>query len=393
MPFLSIQDISISFGEVKALRNISIDLEKGDYLVVLGPSGAGKTSLLKCIAGLYKPDSGKIIINSLNMTKLPPEERSVAFMPQTYALFTKMDVWGNVSYGPKLQGKSQNVIEEICNDILEMVHLEKRKDAFPSELSGGMKQRTALARSLATGFPILLLDEPLRALDARLRIELRNELKRIVKKLGFTVLHVTHDQNEAMAVADRILILNRGKIVQIGSQQEIYYNPTSVFVSAFMDENNHFEGTIVKKDRLGEFSIPNGFDFENNNKIYYIYVIQTSKNLQITCYSKKHFDVNNLVDVVIKAESIRVKTFDENNQVENGEHKEKSKKISIFGILESKYFLGNWSKLKVKSDSFSWVIKLPSIRAERYELGKTLNVSYRPYNVILLSKEHDNRGK
>ena len=210
MPFLSIQNISLSFGKSHALRNISIDLEKGEYLVVLGPSGAGKTSLLKSIAGLYRPDTGKIFINSREVTKLPPEERHVAFMPQTYALFSKMDVWGNVSYGPKLQGRSQQEINDDCNKILEMVHLENRKDALPSELSGGMKQRTALARSLTTNFPVLLLDEPLRALDARLRIELRNELKRIVKNLGFTVMHVTHDQNEAMAVADRILVLNKG---------------------------------------------------------------------------------------------------------------------------------------------------------------------------------------
>lgn len=388
MPFLSIQNISLSFGKVQALSHISIDLEKGEYLVVLGPSGAGKTSLLKSIVGLYHPDSGKIFIDSHEVTKLPPEKRHVAFMPQTYALFNKMDVWGNVSYGPKLQGRSQKEITDSCNKILEMVHLENRKDALPSELSGGMKQRTALARSLTTNFPVLLLDEPLRALDARLRIELRNELKRIVKNLGFTVLHVTHDQNEAMAVADKILILNEGKIVQIGKQADIYYNPASVFVSAFMDEINHFEGAISEKTSLGELNLPNGNGSDSKNKEYFNYTVQTTKKLIITCYSQKDFNIDDNVDVVIKAESIRVKTQNNTDKKQIEANLEKSKKISIIGTVESKYFLGNWSKLRVKSNSCNWVIKLPSVRAGKYEVGQTLQLSYRPYNILLLLKNN-----
>ena len=387
MTYLSLQNISLKFGKVTALDNISFNVEKGTYLVVSGPSGAGKTSLLKVIAGLYTANKGSILLNSRDLTRLKPEERSIAYMPQHYALFNKMDVWGNVSYGPKLQLKSKEEIENICNTILTMVHLDKRKDAFPYELSGGMKQRTALARSLATNFPILLLDEPLRALDARLRIELRTELKRIVKNLGFTVLHVTHDQNEAMAIADRILILNEGKIIQIGTQAEIYYNPSAVFISAFMDEINHFEGTIIKKELLNEFINSNGFDLENKEKNYYSYLIQTANDIQISCYSRKDFEIKDVVDVIIKSECIKVKIQNGNNQVKINENKVKTIKISIKGILESKYFLGNWSKLKIKSETYSWIIKLPSVRAERYEIGETLDLSYKPYNVIILPEK------
>ena len=386
MPFLSIQNISITFGKTKALDKISIDLERGEYLVVLGPSGAGKTSLLKCIAGLYHPDSGIITINNQDVINIPPEERSVAYMPQTYALFNKMDVWGNVSYGPKIQRKSKAEIEEISNSILEMVHLEKRKTAFPNELSGGMKQRTALARSLATRFPILLLDEPLRALDARLRIELRTELKRIVKELGFTVLHVTHDQNEAMAVADRILILNQGKVVQIGTQYDIYFNPKSVFVPAFMDEINHFEGKIKTKELLGNANLLNGFDTTQKDKVYYKYTVNSSSGSSFISFSKNEFTIEESVDIVIKGESIRVKKYHEKiSEKPESDENDKDDKERLHGKLISQYFLGNWSKLRVIIDNFSWVVKLPSVRSERYETGEQLELSFKPVNVILLA--------
>lgn len=399
MVFLSIQNITLTFGKIKALDNISIDLEKGGYLVVVGPSGAGKTSLLKVISGLYTANSGKVIVDSKEITKLNPEERSVAFMPQSYALFSKMNVYDNVSYGPKLQSKPKEEIELISNSILSMVHLEKRKDAFPHELSGGMKQRTALARALATHFPILLLDEPLRALDARLRIELRTELKRIVKKLGFTVLHVTHDQNEAMAVADRILILNEGKIVQIGNQADIYYNPASVFVSAFMDEINHLEGIIVEKNLIDAKLIPNGINNANGSRngtnSFYNYVIETPEGDVIRALTTKDFEIKDPIDVIIKAESIRVKTqpVNGNNATVNSEKESNGvKKSIVLGNLDSKYFLGNWSMLKVATGNFQWTIKLPSVRAQRYELGEKLNLSYKPLDVILLSKANSSKN-
>ena len=391
MTFLSIQNVSIAFGKTKALTNISIELERGEYLVVLGPSGAGKTSLLKCISGLYKPNAGKIKINSLDVTKLPPEERAVAYMPQNYALFNKMDVWENVSYGPKIQGKSKEEISDICNNILEMVHLEKRKTAFPDELSGGMKQRTSLARSLATNFPILLLDEPLRALDARLRIELRTELRQIVKKLGFTVLHVTHDQNEAMAVADKILILDHGKIVQIGSQYDIYFNPKTLFVPAFMDEINTFTGIIIEKELQENLQLKNGYADEDLNKSYYKYILQTNNGLSLESLTNSNFEIKEIVNIVIKAESIRVKKSNGNraNKSET-EQNDEGKRKKLLGILSSHYFLGNWSKLRITVDSYDWIIKLPSIRSEGYQEGEMFELSFKPINVLILPKSSEN---
>lgn len=395
MPYLSIQQISLSFGKTIALDNVSIDLEKGDYVVVLGPSGAGKTSLLKVIVGLYKPNKGKILVNSKNIVPLNPEERSIAFMPQNYALFGKMDVWGNVSYGPKLQGRNSKEINKICQNILEMVHLENRKDAYPDELSGGMKQRTALARSLATSFPILLLDEPLRALDARLRIELRTELKRIVKNLGFTVLHVTHDQNEAMAVADRIMILNQGKLIQVANQAGIYFNPASVFVASFMDEINHFKGKIIDKTPLGELNIGRGYKEIDKKTIFHNYLIETQIGDNVQAFSEKNFELQEEVDIIIKTESIRVKTHNGNTIKSNSnpetsensqKEKEKPQRSTVTGKLESKYFLGNWSKLQVKNTKYTWIVKLPSVRAERYQIGDNLHLSYKPMDIIILRR-------
>lgn len=388
MVFLSIQNISISFGKTTALDNISINLEKGEYVVVLGPSGSGKTSLLKVVSGLYTPDSGKVLVNSKEITHLAPEERSVAFMPQTYALFNKMNVWQNVTYGPELQQKSKSEIETICNTILELVHLENRKTAYPDELSGGMKQRTALARALATNFPILLLDEPLRALDARLRIELRTELRRIVKELGFTALHVTHDQNEAMAIADRILILHEGKIVQIGTQAEIYFNPATVFVTSFMDEINHLEGFITKKEPIKNMKSQDGIEINYENHKYYMYSIETTTGYTINSFSDKELELKDLVDLIIKGESIRVKKHHKKDDV-NNDHDNKDKKDNkgnFSGHLVAKYFLGNWSKLRIENEKFSWVIKLPSIRAERYEINDHLEISFKLSSVILLQK-------
>ncbi|MHA2340155.1 MAG: ABC transporter ATP-binding protein [Candidatus Hodarchaeales archaeon] len=232
MTKIQLENISMSFGETKALIDVNLSVEKGKYIVILGPSGAGKTTLLKVIAGLYKPKKGRIIIDGdKDITKLSPEGRGIAFLPQDYGLFPKKTVWENISFSPKIQKFSNT--SELVKEFLLMVHLTDRPDAYPHELSGGMKQRTALGRALATNYSIILLDEPLRALDARLRLEIRNELKKMVKDLGFTVFHVTHDQEEAFSIGDSIVVLNQGRIEQIGNQEHLYRNPVNEFVASF----------------------------------------------------------------------------------------------------------------------------------------------------------------
>ncbi len=236
------------FGDITAAHGIDMEVRKGEYFIVLGPSGAGKTTLLKMIAGLVEPDSGSIEMNGRVVDSLPPEHRNIAFLSQEYSLFPHMTVWENTVFGPTMMGWSEKEIHSVGVEMLNLVHLFDRKDAYPTELSGGMQQRNALARALARSAGLLLLDEPLRALDARLRLSLRWELRKLSRDLKITTLHVTHDQEEAMSVADRIMVIRSGRILQVGTPDEVYNRPVSPFVANFLGQANFIEGTVVSSE-------------------------------------------------------------------------------------------------------------------------------------------------
>jgi spermidine/putrescine transport system ATP-binding protein len=236
--------ISKSFGSKRALRDVDLTIRDGEYLVVLGPSGAGKTTLLRTIAGLLDPDEGRILMDGLDVTRQPPDERQVAFMPQVYSLFQQMTVWENTTFSPSVKGWPPEERDLLAREMLSMVHLIDRSDAYPRELSGGMQQRCALARALAAEAGVLLLDEPLRALDARLRIELRNELRDLIRHVGTTTVHVTHDQEEALVLGDRIAVLRDGELVEMGPSDLVYMQPSSPFVANFLGEMNFFEARV-----------------------------------------------------------------------------------------------------------------------------------------------------
>jgi len=237
--------------KIVAVDDVSLQVHDKEYFSLLGPSGCGKTTLLRMIAGLIEPSEGEIYIDNKIVNKLPPEDRGIGFVFQTYALFPHMDVWDNVTYGPKVKAWEESKSETVGREMLEMVHLYERKDALPHELSGGMMQRVALSRALAAGAKLLLLDEPLGALDAKIRFELRYELRRLVKDLGLTAIHVTHDQGEAMAISDRIAVMKKGRILQVGTSRELYTNPQHVFVANFIGENNFLEGHVAEKSDGG----------------------------------------------------------------------------------------------------------------------------------------------
>jgi ABC-type Fe3+/spermidine/putrescine transport system ATPase subunit len=241
---MKLEGISKRFDDIVAADDINLEVKDGEYVVILGPTGAGKTTLLKMIAGLTPPDRGKIYVNGERVDNLPPEDRGMVYLSQTYALFRRMTVWDNTQFGPTVKNWEPRKRDMLAREMLNLVRLYERRTAYPDELSGGMKQRNALARALATDVKILLLDEPLRALDARLRIELRYELMRLTSDLGITALHVTHDQEVAMTMADRIAVLRKGRIEQLGRPEEVYDNPARPFVCHFVGEANFFEGTI-----------------------------------------------------------------------------------------------------------------------------------------------------
>ncbi|MEW5936734.1 MAG: ABC transporter ATP-binding protein [Candidatus Thermoplasmatota archaeon] len=246
MTFLELKGIGKRFGRTQALGNVDLVVSKGEYVVIVGPTAAGKTTLLKIVAGLVRQDAGEVWIDDQRVDHLPPEQRKIAYLPQSYSLFPHLDVMENTVFGPKARGWTPQRIKVVGREMLAMVHLYGRRDAYPNELSGGMSQRCALARALAADAHLLLLDEPLRALDARLRLELREEIKRLARDMRLTTLHVTHDQEEAMAVADRIVVLRHGTIVQEGRPWEIFSAPTTPFVAHFVGEANFITGTARK---------------------------------------------------------------------------------------------------------------------------------------------------
>ncbi len=245
MTVVELKGLSKRYGSTIAADGMDLKVEEGEYLCILGPTGAGKTTALKMVAGLIDPDSGKILFDGKDYTRVEPEAREAAMLSQVYSLFPHMDVNGNVIYGPRIRGWDFQEAQDIVDNMLEMVHLNRRKDALPRELSGGMQQRTALARALASGSKVILLDEPLRALDARLRIELRREIRSLVKAMGITAIHVTHDQEEAMVIADRVAVMRYGKVVQVGTPKEVFDTPVSPFVANFVGQSNFFTGRLV----------------------------------------------------------------------------------------------------------------------------------------------------
>lgn len=241
--FINVQNLTKKFNNLIAVNDISFQLNKGELLCILGPSGCGKTTVLRTIGGFLKPDSGKIVIDGEDITSLSPEKRPVSTVFQSYALFPHMTVIENVIYGLKFKGYSKKEALLKGKEYLDIVGLEKEQNKKVTKLSGGQQQRVALARSLIINPKVLLLDEPLSNLDAKLRIRMRKEIKYIQKKFNITMIFVTHDQEEALSMADKILIMNEGKMEQIGTPEEVYNKPKTKFVLEFIGSSN-----IVKND-------------------------------------------------------------------------------------------------------------------------------------------------
>jgi spermidine/putrescine transport system ATP-binding protein len=240
-----IEGISKSFGDFMALNDVSLQIKKGEFFSLLGPSGCGKTTLLRIIAGFEHPDKGALTLDGDDVLSVPPNKRHTNTVFQNYALFPHLTVFENVAFSPKLKGMPALEIKSKVEEYLKLVHLEGHARKKPNQLSGGMKQRVAIARALINEPRVLLLDEPLSALDAKLRQHMLIELDRIHDEIGITFIYVTHDQQEALSVSDRLAVMNQGDILQIGTPHEIYESPATDFVARFIGETNLFDGTVV----------------------------------------------------------------------------------------------------------------------------------------------------
>jgi len=252
-----IDGISKSFGDFEVLKNVSMEIKKGEFFSLLGPSGCGKTTLLRIIAGFEAPDVGTLTLDGDNVLSLPPNKRPTNTVFQNYALFPHLTVFENVAFSPKLKGASSSQIKSKVEEYLSLVRLDGHGDKKPNQLSGGMKQRVAIARALINEPRVLLLDEPLSALDAKLRQHMLIELDRIHDEIGITFIYVTHDQQEALSVSDRIAVMNQGEVLQIDTPHEIYESPATNFVAKFIGETNLYDGVIkkVEKVRLQDFDV------------------------------------------------------------------------------------------------------------------------------------------
>ena len=299
---IDIKNVSKSFGDKCILDDVSISVKQGEFVTILGPSGCGKTTLLRMLAGFATPDKGQICINGVDITDAPPHQRPVNTVFQRYALFPHLDVYENIAFGLKLQKVPADEIDKRVLKVLKMVSMTDYEDRDVESLSGGQQQRVAIARAIANQPKVLLLDEPLAALDLKMRKDMQIELKEMHKKLGITFVYVTHDQEEALTLSDVIIVMNEGKIQQIGTPTDIYNEPQNSFVADFIGESNILNGCMVK-DKLVEFV---GHQFE--------------------CVDEG-FGENTDVDVVVRPEDIYIM-----NKIDSAQLTAKVKSCTFKGV-------------------------------------------------------------
>ncbi len=246
MPRIELRNVSKRFGKIVAVDSTNLIIEDGEYLSIVGPSGCGKTTLVKLISGVWEPTEGEILVDGEDISHVPTEDRDLGYVFQGIELFPHMNVWENTTYAPRVKDWKEEELEGIGEDSLRLVNLLEMKGLYPAQMSGGAQQKVGIARALSTKAKLLILDEPLSALDARVRIDLRYELRKLVKRLGLTAIHVTHDQEEALSVADRTVVMRAGKIVEVGSPKKLYERPDDLFTANFVGEGNFLEGSVAR---------------------------------------------------------------------------------------------------------------------------------------------------
>ena len=336
---IEVKNLVKTYGNVYALKNVDLNIADGEYFVLLGPSGGGKTTLLRSIGGFIRPDSGSVNIKGQNVDDLPPDRRPTSMVFQGFALFPHMNVSQNIGYGLKLKSIDKNIIEDKVNKMMDLVGLKGLSNRMPHELSGGQQQRVQLARALILENDVLLLDEPLSALDAQLRKDMCIELKRLQKTVGISFVHVTHNQEEAMSVADRIAIIADGEMVEQGTPKEIYSNPKNKFTAEFIGEKNIFKGRIKDFNKTKVV-----VDIDNDN-------IEIANNN----YKVKK---NQKVSLSIKSESIQIKKISKtNSKVSNNQIVGKISEITFLGQFV-RYLVVLNNNQEIQARSYEEIVNL-----------------------------------
>jgi iron(III) transport system ATP-binding protein len=359
MAFIEIQNLFKRFKKVVAINHIQLEVNQGEMLTLLGPSGCGKTTTLRCIAGLETPDEGDIVIDGKPMLSqgfVQPSKRGIGMVFQNYAVWPHMKVYNNIVYGLKLQRISRQSIKEKAQKVLELVGLDGLENRYPAQLSGGQQQRVALARALVGNPKVLLLDEPLSNLDAKLREELRFEIKSLVRRMGITSVYVTHDQAEAMVISDRIAVMDSGNVVQIGNAQEIYQKPANRFVADFIGTMNFMSGKVIEV-------VP------NSNEVY----VRTefSEKMLCTMSDSKAVKTGQKVYASIRPEDVEILT-----------ESPQSRENLFKGTIAHKAYLGNFLYFFVSVNSTMIRVQVPHHVPQ--EEGQELYLYLNPQKCMIL---------
>ncbi|ELC8429709.1 TPA: ABC transporter ATP-binding protein [Clostridium perfringens] len=342
---IELKGITKSYGKDTILDNLSLNIKKNEFLTLLGPSGCGKTTTLKIIAGFETADSGQVVFENNIINDIPPYERQLNTVFQKYALFPHMNVYENIAFGLKLKKMPKDVIDQKVKEMLKLVALEGYENRDIEALSGGQQQRVAIARALVNEPKVLLLDEPLGALDMKLRKGMQIELKRIQQKLGITFIFVTHDQEEALTMSDTIVVMNKGEIQQMGSPEDIYNEPANSFVAKFIGESNIVDGIM-----LDDFKVEFG-------------------GIIFDCVDKG-FEKNEAIEVVIRPEDFEMVKY------ENG---------MLKGTVTSVIFKGVHYEIEVKDENHTWILH----NTKHAEIGSKIGLSLDPESIHIMKKESD----
>lgn len=339
---IDIVGVSKSYGDNLVLDDLNLYIRENEFLTLLGPSGCGKTTLLRILGGFENPDSGKVIFDGKDITSLAPNKRQLNTVFQKYALFTHMTIAENIAFGLKIKGKSKSYIDDKIHYALKLVNLEGYQNRYPDSLSGGQQQRIAIARAIVNEPKVLLLDEPLGALDLKLRQDMQYELIRLKNELGITFIYVTHDQEEALTMSDTIVVMNQGYIQQIGTPEMIYNEPTNAFVADFIGDSNIIDGTMIQ-DKVVEIL-----------------------GVKIPCVDEG-FGNNTPVDVVIRPEDIEI--------VE-------PEKGFMEGDITSVIFKGVHYEIEIVANGFEWLVHTTLL----HNVGEHVGINVIPFNIQIMNK-------
>lgn len=357
MPTIEMKGITKRFGKVTAAEGVNLKIEDGEYMTILGPSGCGKTTLVKILSGIWEPTEGDVLIDGKSVLGVPTFERDLGYIFQNIALFPHMTVWQNAHYGPIAKDWDKEAGERLTAETLKLVHLMDRKYSLPGELSGGEQQKVGIARALCSGSKLLILDEPLSALDARVRLDLRYEIKRLVKRKGLTAIHVTHDQEEAMSISDKIVLMRAGRILEIDTPENLYNRPKNLFTANFIGEASFIEGSVVADGESCTIEARHGKHIRINN-------------------SDGCYHVGDGVVIAARPENLYLSKNKKDNSLE--------------GTIEDKIFMGSFIRYRIMLESDDLVlVEIPEAIDKSFNMGDLVNVIFLPEKLLVYPRPEE----